>query len=30
MSGTVAGYDWVGRSPIEKRSSKVIRPGKTV
>jgi hypothetical protein len=29
-SGKVAGYNRVGRSPIGKGSSKVIRPGKTV
>jgi hypothetical protein len=29
-SGKVVGYDRVGRSPIGKRLSKVIRPGKTV
>jgi hypothetical protein len=29
-SGTVAGYDQVGRSPIRKRSGKVIWPGKTM
>jgi hypothetical protein len=29
-SGKVAGYDRVGRSPIGKRSGKVIWPGKTV
>jgi hypothetical protein len=29
-SGKVAGYDWVGKSPIKKRSGKVIQPGKTV
>jgi hypothetical protein len=29
-SGKVDGYDQVGRSSIKKRSSKVIRSGKTV
>jgi hypothetical protein len=29
-SGTVAGYDRVGRSPIGKRSDKIIQLGKTM
>jgi hypothetical protein len=29
-SGKVAGYDWVGRSLIGKRSGKVIWPGMNV
>jgi hypothetical protein len=28
--GKVVGYDQLGRSPIGKRSGKVIRPGRTV
>jgi hypothetical protein len=29
-SGKVVEYDWVGRSPIGKRSGKVIQLGKTM